>query len=65
MIYAGVDIAKELRCRDPNRDGLSRAAQGRYAHGTAGGEVALHAERLRCCATRPSEEGGRLMMGIN
>ena len=48
----------------PNRDGLSRTAHGRYAHGAAGGEAALHAERLRCCAARPSEEGGRLMMGI-
>lgn len=55
----------ESRRRYPNRDGLSRAAHGRYAHGTAGGEAALHAERLRCCAARPSEEGGRLMMGIN
>lgn len=55
----------ESRRRYPNRDGLSRAAHGRYAHGAAGGEAALHAERLRCCAARPSEEGGRLMMGIN
>ena len=54
----------ESRRRYPNRDGLSRTAHGRYAHGAAGGEAALHAERLRCCAARPSEEGGRLMMGI-
>ena len=53
------------RRRYPNRDGLSRAAHGRYAHGAAGGEAALHAERLRCCAARPSEEGGRLLTGIN
>lgn len=55
----------ESRRRYPNRDGLSRAAHGRYAHGAAGGEMVLYAERLRCCAARPSEEGGRLMMGIN
>ena len=55
----------ESRRRYPNRDGLSRAAHGRYAHGAAGGEAALHAERLRCCAARPSEEGGRLLTGIN
>ena len=30
------------------------SARGGYAHGIAGGGVALHVERLRCCATRPS-----------
>ena len=55
----------ESRCFGLKRDGISRAACGRYAHGTAGGKAALHVEWLRCCATRSSEEGGRLMMGIN
>lgn len=57
-------VSKSRR-RYANWDGLSRAAHGRYTHGTAGGEAALRAERLQGCATRPSEEGGRLMMGIN
>ena len=47
----------------PKRDGLSRAAHSRYAHGTAGGEAALHAERLRCCAIRPLRERGKAMLG--
>lgn len=64
-VAAGTEAASESWCRYPNRDGLSRAAHGRYAHGAAGGEAALHAERLRCCAARPSEEGGRLLTGIN
>ena len=33
----------ESRCRGPHRDGISRAACGRYAHGIAGGEMVLHA----------------------
>lgn len=45
------------------RDGPSRAACGRYAHGTAGGEAALRAERLRCCVTRLLGEGGKAMLG--
>ena len=53
-----------LKCRSMNRDGrLSRAACGRYAHEIAGGEMALHMERLRCCATRPLREGVELMLG--
>ena len=53
-----------LKCRSMNRDGrLSRAACGRYAHEIAGGEMALHMERLRCCVTRPLREGVELMLG--
>ena len=52
-----------LQCCSANRDGrLSRAACGRYARGAAGGEMVLHMERLRCCATRPLREGGELML---
>ena len=55
--------APESRRFGPKRGGVSRAACGRYAHGTADCEVVLHAERLRCCATRPLREGGELMLG--
>ena len=48
---------------DPKRDGISRAACGRYAHGTAGGKMVLYAERLRCCAIRPLRERGKAMLG--
>ena len=68
----GDDVAAETEgvpeswCRGMSQDGrLSRVACGRCAHEIAGGEAFRCAERLRCCATRPSEEGGRLMMGIN
>lgn len=44
-------------------NGISRAACGRYAHGTAGGEMVLYAERLRCCAIRPLRERGKAMLG--
>lgn len=47
----------------PKRGGVSRAVCGGYAHGTAGGEVALRTERLRCCATCPLREGVELMLG--
>lgn len=53
----------ESRRFGPERDGISNAACGRYAHGTAGGEMVLHMERLRCCATRPLREGVELMLG--
>lgn len=52
----------ESRRFDTKRDGISRAACGGYAHGTAGGEMVLHMKRLRCCATRPLREGGELML---
>ena len=53
----------ESRRFGPKRDGVSRAACGRYAHGIAGGEVVLRMERLRCCATRPLREGVEPMLG--
>ena len=53
----------ESRRFGPKRDGVFRAACGGFVHGIAGGEAALHMERLRCCATRPLREGGKLMLG--
>lgn len=53
----------ESRRFGPKRDGISRTACGRYAHGIAGGEMVLRMERLRCCATRPLREGGEPMLG--
>ena len=56
----------ESWCRGMSRDGrLSRASCGRCAHEVADGEAVRCAERLRCCTTHPSEEGERLMIGIN
>lgn len=60
----GGDVAAADDCAPSRPDAAVRAACGRYAHGIAGGEVALDAEWLRCCATRPSEEGGQPMMDI-
>ena len=53
----------ESRRRGMGRDErLSRAACGRCAHGTAGGEAFRCAERLLCCATCPLGEGGKQML---
>ena len=53
----------ESWCRGMSRDRwLSRAACGRYVHGTVGSEMVLRMERLRCCATRLLREGGELML---
>ena len=53
----------EPRRFSPKWDGVSRAACGGYAHGTAGGEMVLRREQLRCCATRPLREGEEPMLG--
>lgn len=59
---AGRRRVPESRCRGPHRDGISRAACGRYAHGIAGGEMVPPAERLRWCTARQLVEEGKLML---
>lgn len=61
-VGAGTEARFRVAVPRPYRDGTSQAAHGRYERGIAGGEMLLHMERLRCCATRPLREGCELML---